>query len=492
MDELDDNLHEECGVVGVFAPGRHAARVAYFSLFSLQHRGQESAGIVTCDGHESYDHKGMGLISQAFNERDIADLKGHIAIGHNRYSTTGSSSLKNCSPFLVETVYGSLAVSHNGNLTNAAELRQKLLERGVGLAASTDSEVITQMLAAYSETWAKGHPHDLDRWERRLWSLLHVAKGAYSLAVMTQNALYAARDRNGLRPLCLGRFNDDDGNGGWIVASESCALATVDAEFVREVEPGELIRIDKDGLKTTQVLEPDRALCIFEYVYFARPDSIFEGQLIHDVRQKLGRQLARETDIEADIVIPVPDSAIPAAIGFSMESGIPYSEGLTKNRYIGRTFIQPDNQLRQATIKLKYNALDANLKGKRVIVLDDSIVRGNTSRKLIQLLRDGGAAEVHMLVSSPPVAHPCFMGIDMATYDQLIAHNYGTDEIQEQLGADSLYYLSLEGMKAVVSEAAADDASGHCDACFSGDYPIPVPEWLGENDRTKFIALPMA
>lgn len=489
-DWYDNGPHEECGVFGIYAPNRDVARLTYFGIYSMQHRGQESAGIVTSDFKRTYYHKAMGLVAQVFNETTLSQLKGHIAIGHNRYSTTGSSEMSNCSPYLIETIYGPLAVAHNGNLTNAAELRQTLLERGVGLAATTDSEVITQILAAYSETWATGHPDGLDRWERRLWSLLNVAQGAYSLTILTRDALYAVRDANGLRPLCIGQFPE----GGWVVCSESCALMTLGAEFVREVEPGEMIRIDENGLHSTQVLTPQkRALCIFEYVYFARPDSMFEGQVIHQVRQKLGRQLAREAPADADIVIPVPDSAFPAAIGYSMESGIPFTEGLTKNRYIGRTFIQPDDHMRRSSVKLKYNALSENLRGKRVVVIDDSIVRGTTSGPLVQMLRDSGAAEVHMRVSSPPVRHPCFMGIDMATYSQLIAHHYTVDEICKKIGADSLAYLSLEGMEACVREdvVARNRPTGHCNACFSGIYPIKPPEWLAAENRETFISLPL-
>lgn len=470
---------EECGVIGIYAPDRDVARLAFFGLYALQHRGQESAGIATSNGERTFIHKEMGLVSQVFKEHHLSALRGHIAIGHNRYSTTGSSELLNCSPYLVETIYGPLGVSHNGNLTNAYQLRQKLLERGVGLAATTDSEVITQILAGRSHTWAQGHPDGLNRWERRLWSLLHIAEGAYSLALLTRDALYAVRDANGLRPLCLGKFD----NNGWVVASESCALGTIGATYVREIEPGEMVRIDADGVRSTQVLQPERrALCVFEYVYFARPDSQFEGQVIHDVRQRLGRQLAREAPIEADIVIPVPDSAFPAAIGYSMESGIPFSEGLTKNRYIGRTFIQPDDQLRQSSVKLKYNALSANLRGKRVVLIDDSIVRGNTAGPLVQLLRDGGATEVHVRVSSPPVRHPCFMGIDMATYKQLIAHRLDVEGIRQRIGADTLAYLSLPGMETAVRDAV-ERPTGHCTACFSGEYPIAVPHWVSAENR---------
>ncbi len=481
----DTGPHEECGVLGIYAPGRDVARLAFFGLFALQHRGQESAGIASSDGVSAYLHKDMGLVSQVFTEETLTPLRGHLAIGHNRYSTTGSSSRRNCSPILIETWHGPLGVAHNGNLTNALALRQRLLERGVGLSSTTDSEVITQMLASPSQTWAEGHPAGLDVWQQRLWAFMQVAEGAYALTILTRDALYAARDGQGLRPLCLGVLE----RGGYVVASESCALLTVGARLVREIEPGEMIRIDERGVTSQQVLPPaGRALCIFEYVYFARPDSQMEGQVIHQVRQRMGRQLAREAPAEADIIIPVPDSAIPAAIGYSTESGIPYSEGLTKNRYIGRTFIQPDAQLRQDSVRLKYNPLPSNLMGRRVVLLDDSIVRGNTAGPLVRLLREGGATEVHVRVSSPPVRHPCFMGIDMATYNQLIAHQLDIEGIRQRIGADSLAYLSLPGMEeAVRAGLTAGRPAGHCTACFSGRYPIPIPNWLFAEDREKFI-----
>ncbi len=485
-----DGPHEECGVFGIYSTKHDVARLTYFGIYAMQHRGQESAGIATSDGHESYIHKEMGMVSQVFKEHHLAALKGHVAIGHNRYSTTGGSRLANCSPYLVETVHGPLGVSHNGNLTNATELRQKLLERGTGMAATSDSEVITQILAAPSKTWATGHPDHLDHWERRLWSLLNIADGAYSLAVLTRDALYAVRDGNGLRPLCLGRLED----GGYVVASESCALGTIGATYVREIEPGEMVRIDHTGIRSTHVInDKKRALCVFEYVYFARPDSMFEGQVIHEVRQKLGMQLAREAPVKADVVIPVPDSAFPAAIGYALESGIPFTEGLTKNRYIGRTFIQPSDELRRQKVTLKYNTLASNLAGKRVVLIDDSIVRGNTAGPLVQLLRDAGAREVHVRVSSPPVRHPCFMGIDMATYGELIAHKLDVEGIRKKIGADTLHYLTLEGMDAMVSEHPKSRKAecGHCNACFSGNYPIEVPTWVGEEDRSDFIGLPM-
>lgn len=489
--QFDDRPHEECGIFGVYAIGRDVARLTFFGLYALQHRGQESAGICTSDGRTALIHKGMGLVSQVFDEEKLAPLKGHLAIGHNRYSTTGSSHLRNASPYLIETFYGPLGVAHNGNLTNALDLRRKLLERGVGLASTTDSEVVTQMLAAPPEIWTKDYNQDLpdipDRWEARIRAFMQVAEGAYSLTILTRNAVYAVRDPLGLRPLCLGRLGED----GWVVASESCALQTIGAEYVREIEPGEIVRLDKDGLNSLQGHPSHRkALCVFEYVYFARPDSTMEGQVVHEVRQKLGRQLAREAPTDADIVVGVPDSATPAAIGYSLESGLPYTEGLIKNRYIGRTFIQPDDGLRKVGVQLKYNPLTANLQGKRVVLVDDSIVRGNTAGPLVKLLRDGGAKEIHLRVSSPPVRHPCFMGVDMATKKELIANRMSVDDIARHIGADSVKYLSLEGMLSVVgeSELRAGGHPGHCSACFSGQYPINLPLWLTDDEsREKLI-----
>ncbi|HEY3341801.1 MAG TPA: amidophosphoribosyltransferase, partial [Anaerolineae bacterium] len=468
-------MREECGVFGVYAPGRDVARLTFFGLYALQHRGQESAGIATSDGHLAFSHKGMGLVSQVFNEDNLRPLAGHLAVGHTRYSTTGSSQLRNAGPYLIETIYGPLGVSHNGNLTNALQLRHMLLERGVGLSSTTDSEVITQMLASPPEVWANATAEvsnaaalvngsgaqpaaegDGDRWVARIRAFMQVAEGAYSLAMLTHDAIYAIRDPRGLRPLCLGQLE-----GGYVVASESCALQTIGAKYIREINPGEIVRLDRHGVAsfvghTLSV----RALCIFEYVYFARPDTILEGQVIHQVRQRLGRQLAREAPAEADIVVGVPDSAIPAAIGYSLESGLPYTEGLIKNRYIGRTFIHPDDELRRVGVALKYNPLTANLKGKRVVMIDDSIVRGNTAAPIIKLLREGGATEVHVRVSSPPVRHPCFMGVDMATYKELIAHHLDVEGIRQHIGADSLGYLSLYGLVQAVQDAISTE-TGH-------------------------------
>ncbi|MDQ7029494.1 MAG: amidophosphoribosyltransferase [Ardenticatenia bacterium] len=479
-------LREACGVFGVFAPGRDVARLTFFGLYALQHRGQESAGIATCDGHTAYLHKGMGLVAQVFNEENLRPLRGHMAIGHNRYSTTGASHIRNAQPYLIETLHGPLGVAHNGNLTNALHLRRLVLERGVGLSSTSDSEVITQMLAAPPEAWLNGHAPPVngdgvdDEWVARIRAFMRLAKGAYSLVILTRRGLYAVRDPLGLRPLCLGTLDE-----GVVVASESCALLTVGATYLREVTPGEIVRVDDRGITSFAGLHsPTRALCIFEYVYFARPDSLFEGQVIHEVRQRMGRRLAHEAPADADIVVGVPDSATPHAIGYSLESGIPFTEGLTKNRYIGRTFIQPDDKLRQEGVRLKYNPLPANLEGRRVVLVDDSIVRGNTAGPLVQLLRDGGAREVHVRVASPPVCHPCFMGVDMATYRELVAARMDVEAIRRHIGADSLAYLSLPGLVAVVEEAL-EKPTGHCTACFSGEYPIEIPEWLFAENREK-------
>jgi amidophosphoribosyltransferase len=484
----DDHPQDECGIFGIYAPGRDVARLAFFALYALQHRGQESAGIVTSDGRSAHIHKDMGLVSQVFNEDNLRPLTGHLAIAHNRYSTTGSSHVRNASPYLIESGYGPLGVAHNGNLTNTSHLRQILLQRGVGLSSTTDSEVITQVLSAPPEVWQGNETRadeNLDYWQNRIRAMMMVAEGAYALTVLTRDAVYGVRDPLGLRPLCLGKLGDD----GYALASESCALQTIGAEYVREVEPGEIVRLDANGV-TSMIGKGSerRALCIFEYVYFARPDSKLEGQVIHSVRQKMGRQLAIEAPVDADIVVGVPDSATPAAIGYALQSGIPYTEGLTKNRYIGRTFIQPDDQLRRDSVKLKYNPLTSNLEGKRVVLVDDSIVRGTTSGPLVQLIRDGGATEVHLRVSSPPVKHPCFMGVDMATYKQLIAHRMDIEGIRQEIGADSLDYLSLPGMVKAVEEGGGGK-DGHCTACFSGRYPVVIPAWLFEEDRERVAPL---
>ncbi len=471
FDDTLDRPSEECGVFGIYADEADAARMTFFALYALQHRGQESTGIASSDGRAAYVYKNMGLVSQVFTEEHLRPLKGRLAIGHNRYSTSGSSHIRNAQPYLIETMHGPLGVGHNGNLTNILSLRRQLLERGVGLISSSDSEVITQMLAAPPSC---GEPHGPE-WEARITAFMAEAEGAYSLVILTNDAVFGVRDPWGLRPLCIGELNH--GDCGYVVASESCALGTIGARFLREVQPGEIVRLDKDGLHSIMGRAPERkSLCVFEYVYFARPDSALENQSVHLVRQRLGEQLAREAPVDADIVFGVPDSATPAAIGYAAASGIPYTEGLTKNRYIGRTFIQPDDRLRQVGVHLKFNPLTDNLRGKRVVLVDDSIVRGHTARPLINLVREGGASEVHVRVSSPPVRHPCFMGIDMATHEELLANGRTVEEMRDLIGADSLAFLSHEGMMRAVTDPRSKTA-GYCSACFTGKYPIRLEEF---------------
>jgi amidophosphoribosyltransferase len=459
---------EACGVCGIYAPDAEVARMAFFVLYALQHRGQESAGIATSDGYVSHIHKGVGLVSQVFDEENLRYLQGHLAIGHNRYSTCGSSFLRNAQPYLIETALGPLGIAHNGNLTNAPALRRDLLDKGVGLVSSSDSEVITQMLAG-----AAG-----DTWGERITDFMRRAKGAYSLTILTRQAVYGVRDPWGFRPLCLGQLGD----GGWVVASETCALATIGASFVREVEPGELVRLDENGLTSWQAVAADEkpSLCIFEYIYFARPDSILEGRSVHRVRRRLGELLSQEHPVDADMAIGVPDSATAHAIGYANSAGIPYGEGLIKNRYIGRTFIQPDDRLRRLGVALKFNPLP-DLSGKRIVMIDDSIVRGNTSGPIVSLVRQAGAVEVHMRVGSPPLRHPCLMGVDMATKEELIAARMSVEEIGQHIGVDTLGYLSLEGLReAVGADGVGVGVGGYCEACFSGTYPVAVTEGSGK------------
>jgi len=464
----DDKLHEECGVFGIYAPGSDAARLAYFAIYAMQHRGQEAAGIVTCDGQIAHVHKGMGLVSQVFNEENLSHLQGHIAVGHTRYSTTGSSQLRNVQPYIMETLHGPLALAHNGNLINSPQLRRELLERGVGLHSSSDSELIIHLL-----TGAGGSD-----WLKRIRIFMAQAEGAYTLTILTKDGVYGVRDPWGLRPLALGELAD----GGYAIASESCAFATIGAQMIREIAPGEIVRVNKDGYEIVQGAPPQKlSFCTFEQIYFARPDSILSDKLVHQVRQDLGRQLARELPVEADIVVPIPDSGTPHAIGYAHESGIPYCEGLIKSRYIGRTFIQPTDQLRKASVAMKFNPLPDNLRGQRVVMVDDSIVRGNTSGPLVQLLRDAGASEVHVRVACPPIKFPCFMGVDMASQDELIAATMDLKEICAHIGADSLAYLTISGMM-----DALKSQEGYCNACFHGDYPfdtyIPLID-LHEKER---------
>jgi amidophosphoribosyltransferase len=442
-----------CGITGILAPGRDAARLAYFGLYALQHRGQESAGIAAADGGTIRSHKDMGLIGAIFDEESLAGLTGHIAVGHTRYSTSGSSIVVNAQPLLESSEIGEFAFAHNGNLTNTDELRE-LLSPTTTLQATSDSEVMAKTIVEAPGTM-------LDRIKR----VLTIARGAYSIVLATKDELYAFRDPWGVRPLCIGTFPD----GGYAVASESCALPTIGARYLREVEAGEVLRITSTGIESTIVTNERAhpALCMFEYIYFARPDSTLNGRSIYMARYAMGRALAKEHPVDADVVIAVPDSAVPGGIGYATESGLPYIEGLIKNRYIGRTFISPDQGMRARGVQLKFNPVVENLQGQRVVVVDDSIVRGTTTPRIVMLLREAGAREVHLRITSPPIKHPCYLGVDMATYDELIAANYTVEEIRAKTGADSLGYLSLDGL----IEASGRKGDEMCLGCLTGEYP---------------------
>jgi amidophosphoribosyltransferase len=457
-----DKPEEACGVFGIYAPGQDVARLTYFGLYALQHRGQESAGIATFDGQQLHEHRDMGLVSHVFNPETLQGLPGQIAIGHTRYSTTGSSHRGNAQPVIVETRLGKLALAHNGNLVNTGELGADLLARGCELNTTIDSEMIA--IAIREEVNAgKG-------WVEATIAACKLCKGAFSLSIATPDGIMGIRDPNGIRPLVLGIMPDHVSH--YVVASETCALDIIGADYERDVKPGELLWITAEGIEAIDwAPKVQPKLCVFEMIYFARPDSWVNDESLYSYRMRLGKQLAQESPHAADIVIGVPDSGIPAAIGFSEASGIPYAEGLIKNRYVGRTFIQPTQEMREAGIRMKLNPLKDVLKGKRVIIIDDSIVRGTTSRKLVKALRDAGAAEIHMRISSPPVTHPCFYGIDTDTQDQLIAATKSVAEIAEQIGVDTLAYLSWNGMLAATNQ----DPNNFCSACFTGDYPVEIP-----------------
>ena len=459
-----DTPNEECGIFGVYAPGENAARLTFFGLFALQHRGQESAGIAVADGTDIRMHKGMGLVTQVFDEAILTGLPGHISIGHTRYSTTGSSVLRNAQPLQACIHTGKVAVAHNGNLINTDELRDEMLQRGVEFETTNDSEVIARLIA---EQRSAPTIADAVRGAMR-----HI-KGAYSLAILTENELIGVRDPYGVRPLCLGRLGVDK----WILASETCALNTVGATFVRELAPGEIVIIDRDGVRRVSGMPMEaETLCMLEMIYFARPDSVMYGNSLHAARRRMGAELFREHPApDADIVIPIPDSGTPAALGFAEASGIPFGEGLIKNRYIQRTFIQPDQRMRDLGVRMKLTPIREALEGKRVVMVDDSIVRGTTTGKVVRLLLDAGAAEVHVRISAPPVRFPCFYGIDMATQDQLIAARQSVEEIRRHIGATSLGYLSKEGL----SHALSVPNDNFCLACFTGNYPIAIPPHLG-------------
>ena len=461
--QLPDKPEEACGVFGIYAPGENVGKLAYFGLFTLQHRGQESAGIATFEGDRLHLYKNMGLVSQVFSESILSELTGDIAIGHTRYSTTGSSQIANAQPTVAKTRLGELALAHNGNLVNTAELREELVKRNCKFTTTTDSEMIALAIATEVD---KGKD-----WLEAAISAFHLCKGAFSLTIGTPEGVMGVRDPHGVRPLVIGLL--DTKPKRYVLASETCALDIIGAEFLREVEPGELVWITEEGMASFHWSQkPQRKLCVFEMIYFGRPDSIMEGNSLYNYRMKIGRILAAESPVNADIVIGVPDSGIPAAIGFSQISGIPYAEGLIKNRYVGRTFIQPTQHMRESGIRMKLNPLKDVLEGKRVIMVDDSIVRGNTSKKIVKALRDAGAVEVHMRISSPPVTHPCFYGIDTDNQDQLIAATMSVEKIARQVGVDSLAYLSWQAML----KATGTDPDTFCSACFTGNYPIAIPE----------------
>ena len=455
---------DACGVFGVWAPGEEVAKLAYYGLYALQHRGQEAAGIAVGNGKQILVYKDIGLVSQVFNEVALESLKGHIAVGHCRYSTTGGGSWENAQPTLGDTAGGTVALGHNGNLTNSHELRELVFERygdkargEISQGNTTDTALVTALLA--------GDPdHTL---EATAVEVLPHLRGAFSFVFMDETTLYGARDPHGVRPLVLGKLDT-----GWVIASETAALDIVGAAFVREIEPGELVAIDADGLRSTRFAPATPTGCVFEYVYLARPDTTINGKVVHEARVDMGRQLAREHPVDADLVIPVPESGTPAAVGYAQESGIPYGVGLVKNAYVGRTFIQPSQTIRQLGIRLKLNPLRNVIKGQRLVVVDDSIVRGNTQRALVRMLREAGAAEVHVRISSAPIHWPCFYGIDFATRAELIASGLGIDEVRASIGADSLGYISLDGMVG----ATEQPPERLCTACFTGKYPIELPD----------------
>jgi amidophosphoribosyltransferase len=451
-----DKPHEECGVFGIFAPGEDVARLTFFGLYALQHRGQESAGIATSNGSQLFRRAHLGLVSQAFTEADLGALPGVAAIGHTRYSTTGQSSAQNAGPMMTTSDLGPIAVAHNGNIVNAFNLKAELEESGESFETTTDSEVLARIIALRPGTTMV----------QKIRAAMPKLIGAYSLAILTPEKLYAVRDPKGVRPLCIGKLGTR-----WVVASESCALMTIGAEFEREIEPGEIVEIDATSITShPRFGNGFHATCLFELIYFARPDSSILNQRLHLVRQNMGAQLAREQPADADIVVGLPDSATPAAIGYARESGIPYTEALIKNRYIGRTFIQPDQRLREIGVSLKFNALPEVLEGKRVVLIDDTIVRGTTSRPIVQLLRNAGASEVHMRVHAPPMMYPCYLGVDLARREELIAARMTVEEIGQFIGADSIGYLSLEGLLTAINAPGA----GFCTGCLTGSYPVPV------------------
>ncbi|XP_049885568.1 amidophosphoribosyltransferase-like isoform X1 [Pectinophora gossypiella] len=510
---VESGLTHECGVFGAIGAGDwptqvDVAQVICLGLVALQHRGQESAGITTSEGKSAFNtHKGMGLINNIFNDEAMRKLKGNLGIGHTRYSTSAASEEVNCQPFVVHTAHGALAVAHNGELVNCSSLRKMVLARGVGLSTHSDSELITQALCLNPPEGETNGPD----WPARINHLMQLAPLSYSLVIMLKDKIYAVRDPYGNRPLCIGKIlplgssyvykqssaqhasvlmNGCSKNGledkaeGWVVSSESCGFLSIGARYVREVLPGEIVEMSRHGIRTVDVVErpagKQQAFCIFEYVYFARADSMFEGQMVYSARMQCGRMLARESPVDADIVSSVPESGTAAAHGYARQSGIPFMEVLCKNRYVGRTFIQPSTRLRQLGVAKKFGALSENVRGKRIILIDDSIVRGNTIGPIIKLLRDAGAAEVHIRIASPPLKYPCYMGINIPTTEELIANKLDAYKLAEHVGADSLEYLSVEGLVSAIhynmKMAPSDGVGGHCTACLTGEYPGGLPD----------------
>jgi len=473
----DDKPREECGVFGIFGHPDSAAHAA-LGLHALQHRGQEAAGIVSYDGAQFHSHRNLGLVGDIFGSEAVIDrLPGAAAIGHVRYATTGDTVLRNVQPLFAEVSFGGLAIAHNGNLTNAIGIRERLVRRGCLFQSTTDSEVIIHLVAISPR-------HDP---VNRLIDALHQVVGAYSLIALTDRALIGVRDPLGVRPLVLGHVD-----GTHILASETCALDIIGAEFVRDVAPGEMVVIDADGVRALKPFRPlPRRFCIFEYVYFARPDSIVEGWDVYEARKRIGGELARESGVAADIVVPVPDSGVPAAIGYAAEAGLPFELGIIRNHYVGRTFIEPTDQIRHLGVKLKHNASSGVLAGRRVVLVDDSIVRGTTSTKIVEMVRAAGAAEVHMRVASPPTAHSCFYGVDTPARETLLAARHDVAGMAAHIGVDSLAFLSLDGLYRAVGAAAGRDpaAPSYCDACFSGDYPIALVDHDGGSEGRQLSLL---
>ena len=476
MGPVDDKFHEECGVFGIFGHVDSAAHTA-LGLHALQHRGQESAGIVSCDGEHFHSHRGLGLVGDNFSSAAVINrLRGHSAIGHNRYATTGETVLRNVQPLFAELAFGGLAIAHNGNLTNAIAVRNQLVQRGCLFQSTSDTEVIVHLMAI----------SELSPVIDRLVDALNQVKGAYSLVAMTDDALIGVRDPMGVRPLIIG-----DMEGAPVLTSESCALDILGAQFVRDVEPGEVVVISDRGIDSIKPFPPvPQRFCIFEHVYFARPDSRVEGQSIYETRKRIGAELADESMVDADLVVPVPDSGVPAAIGYAAQAGQPFELGIIRNHYIGRTFIEPTDQIRHLGVKLKHNANAASLRGKRVVLVDDSIVRGTTSVKIVEMVRAAGATEVHMRIASPPTTHSCFYGVDTPSRDKLMASSMGVEAMANHIGVDSLAFVSMDGLyRAVGEDSRHNQAPQYCDACFSGDYPIALVDHEGGVNRRQLSLL---